>query len=156
MQAIDAPAAEAEQFDSESLWAQVRGQVPAGGRVLVVRGSDAQGRSQGREWLAQQLAAQGVHVDLVAAYSRQAPTWTMAQLAQARAAASDGASWWLFSSSEAVSHLGSLLPGQNWAGARAVATHPRIAQAAQALGFGVVRAARPGLDEVIASIESAA
>ena len=49
---------------------------------------------------------------------------------------------------------------QVWAqAARAVATHPRIADAARAAGFGVVRLSRPTLDDVVrvvASIESGA
>ncbi|MCC2632989.1 MAG: Hydroxymethylbilane hydrolyase (cyclizing), partial [Ramlibacter sp.] len=38
---IDAPAADAGQFDSESLWEQVAGQLRPGDRLLVVRGADA-------------------------------------------------------------------------------------------------------------------
>ncbi|MGE3348297.1 MAG: uroporphyrinogen-III synthase, partial [Ramlibacter sp.] len=38
--------------------------------------------------------------------------------------------------------------------ARAVATHPRIAQAAREAGFGVVCESRPALADVVASIES--
>jgi uroporphyrinogen-III synthase len=52
-----------------------------------------------------------------------------------------------------VGNLATLLPGQSWAGARAIATHPRIAQAVRALGFGTVRESRPAFDEVVASIE---
>jgi uroporphyrinogen-III synthase len=63
---------------------------------------------------------------------------------------------WLFSSSEAVAHLRSLAPGQSWSRACALATHPRIAQAARAAGFGVVCESRPTMAELIASIESLA
>ena len=69
---IDAPAADAGQFDSESLWEQVDGQLHAGDRLLLVRGADGEGRSQGRDWLAQQLAARGVAVDTVAEPSSRA------------------------------------------------------------------------------------
>lgn len=150
---IDAPAVDAEQFDSESLWQQVGGQLQRGDRLLLVRGSDGEGRSQGRDWLAQQLAARGVEVDTVVAYSRQLPAWDEKQSAQAAQCADDN-SLWLFSSSEAAGNLSTLLPGQDWSHARALATHPRIAQAVRALGFGVVHASRPGFDEVVASIES--
>lgn len=150
---IAAPAGDAEQFDSESLWAQVGPGLRAGDRVLVVRGGDGTGRSQGRDWLLQQLAARGVTVDTVAAYTRQAPTWNEAQRAAARRAASDG-SLWLFSSSEAANHLPQLVPGQDWSQARALATHPRIAATVQALGFGSVRESRPTFEDVLASIES--
>ena len=151
---VDAPAEDSHQFDSEQLWHVVRGQVRAGDRVLLVRGADAQGRSQGREWLGQQLAAAGVQVATVAAYARGFPTWSNQQVELARGAAADG-SIWLFSSSEAAANLGRLLPGQPWTTARAIATHPRIAEAVRALGFGNIQAARPGFADVVASIESA-
>lgn len=151
---IDAPAEDAAQFDSEHLWQQVRGQLRSGDRLLLVRGGGEDGRSAGREWLAQQLAAEGVVVETVVAYVRQCPSWTAEQQAQARRAAADG-SLWLFSSSQAVAHLAQLLPGQDWSRARALATHPRIAQAVRSVGFGVVQESRPGLADVLASIESA-
>jgi uroporphyrinogen-III synthase len=87
------------------------------------------------------------------AYTRAAPAWGEAQCAAARQAAGDG-SLWLFSSSEAANNLRSLLPGQDWSRARALATHPRIAQSVRALGFGDVQATHPGWDAVLASIES--
>lgn len=158
-EAIDRPAPDAAQFDSESLWAQVAPQVRQGDRILIVRGAqaDSDGRDTvagtGREWLAQQIAAAGGHAEFVAAYERGAPDFSAEQLALARTAATDG-SLWLFSSSEAVAHLGAALPGQDWSGARALATHPRIAQAAQDAGFGAVRQCRPALNDVVASIES--
>jgi uroporphyrinogen-III synthase len=150
---IDAPADDAQQFDSESLWQQVSGQLRPGDRLLLVRGSDAEGRSQGREWLGQQLAARGVVVHAVAAYRRGLPAWSDAERSQAQRCAADG-SIWLFSSSEAAQNLAQLLPGQDWSRARALATHPRIAEAVRALGFGRVEASRPGYGEVLASIES--
>lgn len=150
---IDAPAPDAAQFDSESLWQQVQGQLAAADCLLLVRGGDGAGREQGRDWLLQQLAARGVQVETVLAYTRRPPAWTQAQQAAARRAAADGSTW-IFSSSEAAAHLSTLLPGQDWSHARAVATHPRIAAAVRALGFGDVRAARPGLEDVLASIES--
>lgn len=151
---IDSPADDAAQFDSESLWQRVRGQLRAGDRLLLVRGADARGRSQGRDWLAAQLAAEGVQVETVVAYTRQLPAWTDAQRAQAVRAAADG-SLWLFNSSEAAGNLAALMPGQDWQRGRALATHPRIAQAVRALGFGAVQETRPGFDDVVASIESA-
>lgn len=151
--AIDAPASDAAQFDSESLWAQVGGQLGAGDRLLLVRGAGGDGRGQGREWLSRQLAALGVRVDSVVAYSRGLPNWGAAERRSAEQAAAG--CLWLFSSSEAAANLKQLLPGQGWSGARALATHPRIAEAVRALGFGDVREARPALADVVASIESA-
>ncbi|MDR3454822.1 MAG: uroporphyrinogen-III synthase [Rhodoferax sp.] len=150
--AIDAPDAQSGQFDSEALWQQVHTRVPAGARVLIVRGSD-EGASAGRDWLAQQLAGAAAQVETVAAYERRVPVLKAQQLALAQQAAQDG-SVWLFSSSQAIRHLAQLLPAQHWGRARAVATHPRIAQTAREAGFGVVCESRPTLDDVVASIES--
>ena len=150
---IDQPDAMARQFDSQALWAQVAGQVKADQHVLVVRGGDAAGQGSGRDWLGSQLAKVGVAVDAVVAYCRRPPDWTPAQRELARQAAAGGSAW-LFSSSEAIGHLKAQLPGQSWSGARAVATHPRIAQAATDAGFGVVCLSRPTLADVVASIES--
>jgi uroporphyrinogen-III synthase len=159
--AIDGPAPDAPQFDSEALWSQVATQIQPGDRVLIVRGRSAtpQGaheseQGSGRDWLARQIEAAGGQVDFVVAYQRGAPQWTAAEVALAQQAAQDG-SLWLLSSSEAVAHLAEALPGQHWGAARALATHPRIAAAARAAGFGSVRECRPALEDVVASIESA-
>jgi uroporphyrinogen-III synthase len=153
---IDAP--EMGQFDSEALWQRVRVQTRPGEKVLIVRGSDARaapGPGVGRDWLAQTLQDAGVPVEFVVAYQRGVPQCAPAQLERVVKAAVDG-SVWLFSSSEAIANLQLLAPGQSWRQARAVATHPRIAQAARAAGFGVVWESRPSLDDVLASIESTA
>lgn len=170
---VDAPAPDGGQFDSEALWQQVHQQITPGSRVLVVRGdspgaddskadrsgaaaSGASGvQGVGREWMAQTLREAGASVDFVVAYQRRAPVWGEAERALATQAATDG-SVWLFSSAEAAGHLRSLLPHQSWAQARAVATHPRIAQTARDLGFAVVLESRPTLADTLASIESLA
>ena len=151
---IDAPATQSGQFDSEALWQLVHSRVQADARVLIVRGSDSGGRSAGRDWLASQLIAAGALVDVVVAYERCVPVLSPQQIAVAQQAAKDG-SVWLFSSSQAIGNLAQLLPTQNWNSARAVATHPRIAQAAREAGFGVVCESRPTLEDVVVSIESA-
>ncbi|QEA14008.1 uroporphyrinogen-III synthase [Comamonas flocculans] len=152
---IDGPHDHAAQFDSEALWQQVAPQIGPGTRVLVVRGTgDPQcAQGQGRDWLARRLAAAGARVDLIASYERCAPPLDESAQALARAAAGDG-SLWLFSSSEALAHLPALAPGQDWSGARALATHPRIAEAARRAGFAQVRDCRPALADVAASIKS--
>ncbi|MEO7940004.1 MAG: uroporphyrinogen-III synthase, partial [Burkholderiaceae bacterium] len=61
---------------------------------------------------------------------------------------------WLFTSAQAIDHLCACLPEQDWAQARAMATHPRIAMQARAAGFGVVWESRPALDDIAASIKS--
>ncbi len=50
---------------------------------------------------------------------------------------------WMFSSSEAIDHLQALAPGADWRAGRAVASHPRIAERARALGFGSVALVSP-------------
>lgn len=164
VQQIDAPPEQAGQFDSEALWQQVHSQVQPGDKVLIVRGNSlaADGSLSvendagvGRDWLAQHLIDAGAQVDFVVAYQRGAPIWADAQREVATVGATDG-SVWLFSSAEALGHLQSLLPNQDWSAARAVATHSRIAAAARAAGFGVVLQARPVFADVLASIESLA
>lgn len=149
---VDAPSAQAAQFDSENLWQQVKGQVEPGHAVLIVRGEDADGGGAARDWLADQMGAAGAQVQAVAAYMRQAPVFTEAQRNCALLGATQGV--WLFSSSQGIANLQGLLPGQQWAQARAIATHPRIAQAARIAGFGVVCESRPSLEAVAAALES--
>lgn len=155
---VDTPPIALGQFDSETLWQLVQSQVQPGTRVLIVRG-DTPGTDEpapqgvGRDWLAQHLLAVGAHVDYVVAYQRGAPQWGQEQAALARSAAMDG-SIWVFSSAEALSNLGGLLPGQDWSGTPVVATHVRIAQTARQLGFVRVALASPTLPSVLASLES--
>lgn len=162
--AIDAPATDAPQFDSEALWRGVQAQVKAGDQVLIVRGCSADrqntqdgenaenGAMNGRPWLADQLTAMGVQVDFVVSYQRSVPVFDAAEQALMAQARVDG-SLWLLSSSEAVANLTSAT-AVDWSQARALATHPRIAQAAREAGFGVVYESRPLLADVAASIES--
>jgi len=153
---IDAPSATAGQFDSEALWSLVEGQVHPGFRIFIVRGSGAAGvlgDGAGRDWFARQVQSRGGQVEFVVAYQRIAPVWGEAEMDLAYSAAADG-SVWLLSSSEAIANLITLMPDQPWKQSRAVATHPRIAQAAREAGFGVVCESRPLLADVVASIES--
>lgn len=161
LQRLDAPPSDAGQFDSEALWAVVGTQVQPGSRVLIVRGGDSLGsgsaaapaaQGSGRDWFAKQVAQAGGQVEFVMVYQRGAPEFSPQEHELARQAATDG-SVWLFSSSQAITNLGSCLPGQSWAGARAVATHPRIASAARKAGFGVVHESRPTLTELVACLD---
>lgn len=164
---IDGPCPDAAQFESEALWQNVQGQVRAGDRVLIVRGTSPatapiagnadtpmpSTQGAGRDWLAARLREAGAEVELLAVYERQLPCWTAQQLDIARQAASDG-SLWLFSSSEAVANLQQLLPQQQWHSGLALTTHERIASKALSAGFGRVLHSRPSLNDVVASIES--
>ena len=159
---IDAPALNAAQFDSSALWEVVGLRDWQGKRVLIVRG-----RSQSadlhtpeaahppRDWLTQKWQAAGSSVDVVHVYERRAPHLNAAQADLARCASTNG-SVWLFSSSEAVVNLRSSprLAGVDWRTAIAVATHPRILEAVRDAGFGVVRASRPALPEIVQALRS--
>ncbi len=166
---IDAPDPHSGQFDSESLWRQVGPTVRPGQKVLVVRGAQGDAKpaaavagvaapqppngGQGRDWLAQKLIAQGAQVRFVAAYRRCAPATAVLRQAALQAHAVAPACW-LFTSSQAIENLVAALPDHTWARAQALVTHPRIAAAARAAGFGVVQESRPALADVVASIKS--
>jgi uroporphyrinogen-III synthase len=148
--AIVEPVPDSAQFDSEALWQRLSIEDWTGARVLLVRGNG------GREWLADMLRDRGAQVQHVAAYRRIAPRLADDALrALEDAVARPEEHVWLFSSSEAIGHLVALRPGP-WHAARALATHPRIAERARACGFGAVHASRPTLEAVVACIQSLA
>jgi uroporphyrinogen-III synthase len=153
---IASPGLDSPQFDSEALWKVMQHRVGAGFRLLVVRGTTAGATSQegqGRDWFAAQVMGRGGSVDHVVVYERGAPVFAADTCVRVEQASKDG-SVWIFSSSEAIANLQSLVPAVGWSQARAVCTHPRIAQAAREAGFGVVCESRPAMDSVRASIES--
>lgn len=154
---IDSPDANSSQFDSEALWALVANRVVLTDQalVLIVRGSDAQGHMAGRDWLAQKLADAGVQVQQALAYVRQIPVLSVSQQERAVQAMTDG-SWWLFSSFEAAQNLLQACPGLNVGQARALATHPRIAQRLRQSGWGRVETVPVGLESQAVSIKSLA
>lgn len=155
---IDSPLPESGQFDSEALWQVVASQDWRGKRVLVLRGqtSGAAPQAAGRDWLTQQFASAGAQVDSLGVYERHAPQLSRAQLNVVKAASRDG-SVWLFSSSEALANLlrqPALDCDVDWSQARAIATHPRIAAAVRAAGWGVVQESRPMLLDIVAALRS--
>ena len=160
-QRIDCPGPDSAQFDSEALWPVVAESLHPGDRVLLVRGddgtalpdADGQHRGSGRDWLSQRLGEAGVLVESLAVYRRCVPTWDDAHRELAHQAIHTQALW-VFTSGLAIGHLLTLLPVQTWQAQRALATHPRVAVAARAAGFGVVLESRPGLDALLVSIES--
>jgi uroporphyrinogen-III synthase len=144
-EAVVAPPDDAPRFDSEALWQLLAAHDWAACRVLIVRGED------GRDWLADTLRRHDAEVDFVAAYRRLPPTLDGAQQAVLDAAlAAPAAALWLFSSSEAVGHLRALAPAADWGAGSAIASHPRIAQAARDAGFGRVELAAPTPEAVAA------
>lgn len=143
------PAADAPSFDSEALWARIASRDWRGRRVRVVRGED------GRDWLAGTLAERGAQVDFVAAYRRVPPAADAPTLSLLHAAQREPARHlWVFSSSEAVRNLQALAPGADWSPALAVASHPRIAEAARAAGFGHVDEVRPSPADLAARVRA--
>jgi len=148
------PASDSPQFDSEALWHTLRTQDWQGATVQVVRGDG------GRDWLADTLREHGAQVGFVSAYRRIPPRWDVAaQSLLAAALARPADHLWFFSSSEAIDHLMTQLDRSAAAlpsGARALATHPRIAGRAEAAGFAPVWQSLPTLAAVVACIQSIA
>jgi uroporphyrinogen-III synthase len=152
---IDQPAHQAAQLDSESLWQVVSNQVSPGMRVLFIRGADESGAIAGRDWLAQQLENAQAQVQAVAAY-RRVPTQLSPELQMQAAAYVEQGAVWLFSSSAAIESLMSQCPGIDGTKAKAVVTHPRMAQLVQKWGWQQVTIAAPGSPSMLASIKSLA
>lgn len=161
---IDAPAADAAQFDSEHLWPLVASQVGPGRLVLIVRGASREEvaaanapavdvAGSGRDWLIRQCLAAGARVQGCVAYARHTPMLSADDQALIRSAAAPG-SVWLFSSSQALAPLRTLAPALDWTQADALVTHPRIGDAARHAGFGHVVSTRPALSDVLRALES--
>lgn len=120
------PAADALQFDSETLWPLLEtNRQWAGQRVLWLRGDG------GRDWLIEQLRGQGAALDVQTIYRRSPVKLATDQLTALMAQPA----LWLFSSSEALGHLASKLSELGLSPPEGLFTHPRIAERAQALGW---------------------
>jgi uroporphyrinogen-III synthase len=144
---IAAPPVGAAQFDSEALWSTIADWSWASRRVLIVRGNG------GRDWLGQQLRDAGADVQVIQSYARETPVLSADERALLDAALADPVRWiWMFSSSEAIDHLQALAPGARWHAGRALASHPRIAERATALGFGAVAIVAPSPAAVAAAL----
>lgn len=164
---IVSPPANAAQFDSPQLWEISKHLLKPGERVLFVRGLDqpttraaslqhvpaTDKAPTGSQWLMSQLHQSGVLVSEIAVYKRSAPQWSEEQKLKIQQTF-NAQSIWIFSSSLSLEHLGSLLPHQDWSKGRSIATHDRIAQTAVAMGWGVVKASRPTLSDVLTSLKS--
>ena len=145
-QQVVCPAAAGLSPDSEALWQILQPRLKwPGSQALIVRGET------GRNWLAEQMAEQGVRVDFVQAYRRIAPVLTVPQQQCLQAALREPAAHvWLLSSSEAVGHLRGLGVQPAGLGLRALATHARVAQAALDIGFAQVQVVAPTTEAVAA------
>jgi uroporphyrinogen-III synthase len=133
------PPADAPSLDSEHLWPELAGHDWQGRLVLMLRGDG------GREWLAERLRERGAELRCLSVYRRRCPVLDATEQGLlAQALAEPARHVWLFSSAEAIGHLQALAgPSANWAPARAIATHERIAERARRLGLGHVVLARP-------------
>jgi len=142
-----APPADAAQFDSYALWAQLRCESWTGREVLVLRGDG------GRDEFATYLRGAGAAVHFTQAYHRGPARPNASERALLADAVASPAShlWWL-SSAEAVGYLSQLAPGVDWRAAQALASHPRIAARAREIGFGCVIEAAPTLEAVTAAL----
>jgi len=156
---IRSPRGDAAHFDSESLWSRVADEVRAWStasakpaQVLIVRGADAAGRMAGRDWLAQRLQQSGVQVCECVAYRRAAACLDQQARTRALQALAEG-DWWLFSSTEAAQNLIEALPQAPGHAARALATHPRIAQRLLSQGWPRVQLVPAELQAQAASIK---
>jgi uroporphyrinogen-III synthase len=134
-------------FDSAGLWALLRDEDWRDRRALIVRGDG------GRDEFARALQGAGTAVTFVQCYRRIQPKWSTSERATAAAARiAPNEHVWLMSSSEAMGHLASLMPGTDWSKATALATHPRIAESARQFGFGRVLESSPQIDDELASL----
>lgn len=130
-------------YDTEALWQRLRDRPWAGRQAWIVRGES------GRDWLSEQLQLAGAQVRHLAAYRRVGPAWDDAAMALVRQALDrPEGHLWHFSSSEAIAHLVQGTPAARWARSQALATHPRIAEAARRAGFGTVEPVGVDADDV--------
>jgi len=131
------PPPEAASLDSEHLWPLLENRDWDGRLALMLRGEG------GRDWLAQRLRERGARTLDFHLYRRVCPQLDAAGQGLLDAALRERQVW-LLSSAESLMHLRTLAPpGFDFSAQRAIATHPRIAAAAQTLGFGQVVLARP-------------
>lgn len=148
----------AGEGDSDALWEALQLAFPArsgqprpwqGLRVQILRGGP------GRDSLVRRLEAAGARVRVVEAYTRVAPAWGSSTAAQLNAALQSGG-WWLFTSSEAVRNLQSLLAHRGdpaaLHGQRGLAIHPRIAQIVRDAGFSRVELTGAQPDAVLSTL----
>jgi uroporphyrinogen-III synthase len=130
---VIAPAAGSERHDSESLLATDFLQDVSGMRVVIFRGDG------GRELLRDALSARGARVEAVTCYRRAPPSWDSAPLVQAWARGKVAAV--IATSSEGLRQFCERLGAEGTARCRAtplIVPHPRIAEAARAMGMNNV------------------
>src|SRR5690606_2527638 len=99
------PHADADQFDSESLWPVLAPLSWQGQQVTIISGGDTH-EAQGRTWLAERLREHGASVQPMLCYQRGPGCWSADHQALALAAVAQPRQHvWLFSSSQGIDHL---------------------------------------------------
>ncbi|MGZ9892967.1 uroporphyrinogen-III synthase [Bordetella bronchiseptica] len=129
------PAESAPTHDSEALWALLRARPVLPRRALLIRGT------QGRDWLADRLAAAGVEVSRHAVYRRLPAPWAQEGRQRLRDWARAGERpTWLLTSGEGIDALVQGLREEQlldwWLQGRFVVTHPVLAERLRALAGG--------------------
>jgi uroporphyrinogen-III synthase len=145
---------EAPPWDAAALMAQAPFHEPAGLRCVVVRGDS--GRDQ---WIAS-LRSAGAEVEVLPIYLRQPITPPASSVdTLLRWLAEPQALSWVFTQASTVgqcqSLVGEALLAQRIDSDRALVIHPRIAEAARSVGFEHVNMLDPGLESLLAALESA-
>lgn len=149
----------ATRFDSEALFTALASRLGLEALsdrvVLIVRGDG------GREWLAERLRGAGAHVEAVCAYRRVVPAPSADAWARVRALLRGAPHAWLVTSSEGVRNLDALARAslehperEALLHAPLVAPHPRIAETAQAVGFGTITTSGPGDARILAALRA--
>lgn len=141
--------------DADALMAEPALQDLAGRKILLVRGQT------GRDDVAVELSARGARVDELRAYARTDAPWPEAAAAALAAAADQcAAAIFVFTTTAGAERIEAALAGRDataveWAhGRAALAVHPRIAAALAERGWSDVRAIDPGIDALVATLES--
>lgn len=144
----------AEGAGSEAFWSDWVRHGFTAGRALILRAQ------HGRDWLAEQFAAAGTQVEMLAVYSRNHSVPTASALAWLRRMMDAGAQpVTVFSSSEAVGAFARQLAGIDgavgWAKRGvALATHARIRDPLLTAGYTRIELTAPDDDAVVSRLES--
>lgn len=155
---IDTPPLDAAQFDSQHLWPVVASQLRPGDGVVILRGQGQAAAGLGRDFLQQACEDRGAQVHIVRVYRRSAPQWNEVERSDFERASAQASSLWLFSSSQALRHAAQVSGGPQatpwWMASTVVATHPRIADTARAMGWARVALSAPLLPDIIETVHA--
>jgi uroporphyrinogen-III synthase len=144
---------ENDPMDSESLFAAMPIPEWKGKSVLIIRGE------HGREWLFEQLRNEGILVEQVASYRREAPVLDLGG-AELLSSLLGQASDWVITSSEGLKNLVEMVVKQGGKGALAGlqrqslwVPHARIAEKAKECGFQDITLTGSGDENLLAALQ---